>query len=279
MLAVGVGMVMAAAAAWAQGPAKPAHKRALIVWGGWEGHEPKQTVDLFVPWLTEQGFDVDVADSLEPYADPARMNGLSLIVQAVTMGQITPKQEAGLLAAVRGGTGLAGWHGGIADSFRASPEYEFMVGGSWAAHPGGVFDYEVTVIGGDDPITRGLRTFRIRSEQYYMLVDPFVEVLATTTFGGPAAKAAPWIDGAVMPVVWKKRYGKGRVFVCTLGHSAADFAVPEAREIVRRGLLWAAGVAGRRSSACSDIPGPASCPRRSCLSAGCASTCIQSTTS
>jgi type 1 glutamine amidotransferase len=219
-------------------------KKVLMVWGGWEGHEPKQCVDLFAPWLESQGFEVEVSHTLDSYLDLAKMKNLVLVVQAVTMGQITPAQEKGLLDAVRGGVGLAGWHGGLADSFRANTEYEFMVGGSWAAHPGGIIDYDVHLTGGADPITKGLADFRMHSEQYYMLVDPNVQVLATTTFKAPAAKAAPWIEGTVMPVAWKKLYGQGRVFNTTLGHVAADFQVPQARELVQRGMLWAARVAG-----------------------------------
>ena len=215
--------------------------KVLMVWGGWEGHQPKQTVDVFAPWLREQGFDVEIANGLDAYADPAKMKGLALIVQAVTMGQVTPQQEKGLLDAVRGGVGLAGWHGGLADSFRSNPEYEFMVGGSWAAHPGGIIDYTVNIRRQDDPVTKGLADFRMHSEQYYMLVDPSVEVLATTTFSG---QAVPEIKDVVMPVVWKKLYGKGRVFNTTLGHVATDFDVREAREIVQRGMLWAARVSG-----------------------------------
>jgi type 1 glutamine amidotransferase len=234
-------LACAAAPAAAQAPSKG---KVLIVWGGWPGHQPKETVDLFAPWLKEQGFDVEIANSLDAYADAAKLKGLTLIVQAWTMGQITPQQERALEEAVKNGTGLAGWHGGLADSFRANPEYEFMVGGSWAAHPGGIIDYVVNVTNHTDPITKGLADFKMHSEQYYMLVDPNNEVLATTTFLEPAAKAAPWIQGAVMPVVWKKLYGKGRIFNTTLGHSVADFDVPEAKEIVKRGLLWAARVPG-----------------------------------
>jgi type 1 glutamine amidotransferase len=212
-----------------------------MVWGGWPGHEPKQTVDVFAPWLVQQGFDVEISQTLDSYLDAEKMKSLALVVQAVTMGQITPQQERGLLDAVRGGVGLAGWHGGLADAFRSSPEYEFMVGGSWAAHPGGIIDYEVNITRRDDPVTKGLADFRMRSEQYYMLVDPSVEVLATTTFSG---QAVPWIKGVVMPVVWRKLYGKGRVFNSTLGHVAADFNVLEARAIMERGLLWAARVPG-----------------------------------
>jgi type 1 glutamine amidotransferase len=226
-------------ASHAQGPAPK--KKALIVWGGWEGHQPRQTVDIFAPWLAEQGFEVEIANSLDAYLDAEKLKTLALVVQAFTMGQITAPQEKGLLDAVRSGVGLAGWHGGLSDAFRSNTEYEFMVGGSWAAHPGGIIDYEVNITRPDDPITRGLRSFRMHSEQYYMLVDPNVEVLATTTFSG---QFLPAIKGVVMPVVWKKTYGKGRVFHSTLGHVAADFDVPEARDIVKRGLLWAARVAG-----------------------------------
>jgi hypothetical protein len=228
-----------APAAGAQQPA--AKKKVLIVWGGWPGHQPKETVDVFAPWLVEQGFDVEISNSLDSYLDAEKLKGLSLIVQAVTMGTITPQQERGLRDAVRGGVGLAGWHGGLADSFRANPEYEWMVGGSWAAHPGNILDYTVNITKRDDPMMKGLTDFKMRSEQYYMLLDPGVEVLATTTFSG---EPMPAIKGVVMPVVWRKLYGQGRVFNSTLGHVASDFNVTEAKEIMKRGMLWAARVTG-----------------------------------
>jgi hypothetical protein len=239
--AIGLAVLFGLAAAAFALQGAPAKKKALFVWGGWEGHEPKKCVDIFAPWLAGQGFEVEIANTLDAYNDLAKLKSLDLIVQVVTMSQIKPEQERNLEEAVKGGVGLAGWHGGLADSFRASTEYEFMVGGSWAAHPGGVIDYEVNITNAADPITKGLSDFKMRSEQYYLLVDPFVEVLATTTFGG---KHAPWIEGSVMPVVWKKMYGKGRIFYTSLGHVAADFDVPQAREIVKRGILWAARVPG-----------------------------------
>jgi len=211
-------------------------KSALMVWGGWEGHEPKRCVEVFAPLLQNRGFDVRILDTLEVYLDHDYMNSLSLIVPVWTMGRITPEQEKGLLEAIRGGVGIAGWHGGMGDSFRESTEYQFMVGGQWVVHPGGVIDYEVNIVDHEDPITAGLSDFQMHSEQYYMHVDPSNDVLATTTFG---SEHYPWIEGVVMPVVWKRRYGEGRVFYASVGHIARDFDVPEAREIVRRGMLWA----------------------------------------
>lgn len=211
-------------------------KSALMVWGGWDGHEPKQCVDVFAPFLEGQGFAVEVSDSLDSFLDAGRMSGLSLVVPCWTMGRIKPEQEKGLLDAVRGGVGIAGWHGGMGDSFRGSTEYQWMVGGQWVAHPGNILKYRVNVTKPDDPIMAGLQDFDVESEQYYLHVDPGNEVLATTTFGGDAAA---WIAGCVMPQAWKRRYGEGRVFYSALGHVASDFEVPEIRTIMERGLLWA----------------------------------------
>ena len=213
-----------------------AGKRALMVWGGWDGHEPRKCVDIFSPVLKENGYEVKISDSLDSCLDKELMSGLDLIVPAWTMGKISGEQEKGLLEAVKNGTGIAGWHGGMCDSFRENTEYQFMTGGQWVAHPGGVIDYTVNIINRTDPITAGLKDFRMNSEQYYMHVDPSNEVLAATTFDG---RFCGWIEGAVMPVVWKRKYGAGKVFYTSLGHVAKDFDVPEAREIVKRGMLWA----------------------------------------
>ena len=154
------------------------------------------------------------------------------------MSTIKNEEEKGLLEAVASGVGIAGFHGGMGDSFRNNVAYQFMVGGQWVAHPDGIVDYMVNITKSDDPITKGIGDFKMRSEQYFMHVDPSIEVLASTTF--PDRKEAPWVKGTVMPVVWKKSWGKGRVFFSSLGHVAKDFDVPEAREIQRRGMLWAA---------------------------------------
>ena len=211
-------------------------KKALLVSGGWDGHEPKQCADIFAPLLADEGFDVEIATTLDVYRDVEKLKELSLIVPIWTMGQITGEQEKGLLAAVASGVGIAGWHGGMGDSFRNNTEYQFMVGGQWVAHPDGITDYEVNILDHDDPVTAGLDDFKMHSEQYYMHVDPSNKVLATMVFH---PKSAPWVDGCVMPVVWKRMWDKGRVFYSSLGHVAKDFEVPEALEIQKRGMLWA----------------------------------------
>ncbi len=210
----------------------------LIVWGGWEGHTPKQSVEVFAPLLEEAGLKVIVEDSLTAFEDAERLKSLALIVPAWTMDKIAPRQLNPLLEAVRAGTPIGGWHGCMGDSFREATEYQFMVGGQWVAHPGNMIDYSVQIGPTPHPITEGLQDFTIHSEQYYMHVDPGVQVLATTTFDGSHAS---WTEGVVMPVTWTKHYGKGPVFYCSLGHTFEDFKVPEAREMVRRGLLWTTG--------------------------------------
>src|SRR5215212_1108355 len=210
--------------------------KALMVVGGWEGHEPKQCSEIFATVLRGDGFDVEISHTLDAYLDAANLQSVDLIVPIFTMSTITKEQEKGLLDAVASGVGVAGWHGGMADAFRNNPDYQFMVGGQWVAHPGNIIDYTVNITNHDDPITTNLNDFAMHSEQYYLHVDPSNLTLASTTFTG---EYAPWIAGTVMPVVWKRMWGQGRVFYSSLGHIFSDFDVVEARTIMQRGMLWA----------------------------------------
>lgn len=212
-------------------------REALIVWGGWAGHEPEQGARLVAAMLQDAGFTTYLENTTEAFADPG-IAEMSLIVPIFTMSKIEKEELDNLTRAVESGVGLAGYHGGMGDAFREAVEYQFMVGGQWVAHPGNIIDYTVEITKPEDPIMAGLPArFPYRSEQYYMHVDPSNEVLATTRFTG---EHASWIDGVTMPVVWKRRHGLGRVFYSSLGHVAREFEVPEMREILRRGMLWAA---------------------------------------
>ncbi len=214
-------------------------KSALVVWGGWAGHDPEGCAGVLAPWLESAGFKVTVSDTLDAFLNRRRMARYSVIVPIWTMGEISREQSEGLQRAVRGGVGLAGFHGGMCDAFRQDTSYQFMTGGQFVAHPGGKVRYKVKVTAPKDAVVRGLGDFFMTSEQYYMHTDPGNRVLATTTFGGRHGDA-PWIRGTVMPVVWKRMFGKGRVFYSALGHDASEFDVPEVFEIMKRGILWAA---------------------------------------
>jgi uncharacterized protein len=211
-------------------------KTALIVWGGWDGHAPERSAGMVRGMLEGHGFDVRVENSTAAYADPA-IAELNLIVPMITMSTIGKEECENLCAAVRGAVGLGGFHGTMCDSFRNETEYQFTTGGRWVSHPGNIIDYRVNITKPDDAVVKGVGDFDYHSEQYYVHVDPANEVLATTIFTG---EHCAWAKGVVMPVVWKKMYGEGRVFYSALGHTADEFAVPEMATIVERGLVWAA---------------------------------------
>jgi len=208
--------------------------KALIVRGGWDGHEPVQVGDILATALRGNGFEVEIAETLDALKDGAKLKALDLIVPIWTMGSIKPEQLNPLLEAVRSGVGLAGVHGGMCDAFRQETEYQFMCGGQWVSHPGGGgITYNVHIVDPNHPLTKGMHDFKVTSEQYYMHVDPAICVLATTNF--------PDYGNVVMPVTWTKTYGKGRVFYTSLGHVAQVFdQAPQILAMVTNGMIWAA---------------------------------------
>jgi uncharacterized protein len=213
-------------------------RKVLFTYGGWDGHEPAKYLEFLSAWLKEEEANVTTSPTLDPYADKDLMTSIDLVIQIHTMSSITKEQEKGLIEAVeKNGTGLAGWHGGLCDAFRNNVDYQYMTGGQWVAHPGGYVDYEVNIIDQKDDVTKGLKDFPMKSEQYYMHVDPNVKVLATTRFNG---NVNSWIDGCVMPVTWKKMHGKGRIFFTSVGHNLDHIKVqPDAVDMLKRGIKWA----------------------------------------
>jgi uncharacterized protein len=210
--------------------------RALVVRGGWAGHEPVACTELFRPFLAEAGYAVEVAESLDVYDDRAALDRADLVVQCWTRGSLTDAQEDNLVERVRAGAGFAGWHGGVTATAYESRRYHYMVGGQFLCHPGDFVDHDIDIVG-DHSIVDGVAGYRVHTEQYFCHVDPGVTVLATTTFQG--LHGAPETAGTVMPVVWLRDFGAGRVFVSTLGHGPADLRVPQTRTVIERGLLWA----------------------------------------
>jgi type 1 glutamine amidotransferase len=215
-------------------------QRALIVYGGWNGHEPTETANRFASLLRERGFAVELSDSLESFADTEKLAAeYDLLVPNWTMGEISGEQMKGLDEAVRRGVGVGGWHGGAGDAFRGSPAFQMMMGGQFVGHPGDIKDYTVHIADHTHPITRGVEpAFPYTSEQYYLHVDPAIRVLATTVVNQPTA---PGCEGVLMPVAWTKIHGQGRVFYCALGHKDAEFdTFPNAATLITNGLVWAA---------------------------------------
>ncbi len=227
-------------------------RHALVVRGGWDGHHPVEATELFIPFLREHGFDVRIEDSNEIYADKDVMAATDLVMQCVTMSEISHESFVGLRDAVRAGTGLAGWHGGIADSYRNNSDYLQLIGGQFATHPAThpdkirgdqsdnylPYTVELTPLGRTHEITAGIEDFDLMTEQYWVLHDELNDVLATTTH--PAQPYQPWHRTVTSPAIWTRLWGEGRVFVSTPGHSIDVLEDANVRTIIERGLLWAA---------------------------------------
>ncbi|WP_402466333.1 ThuA domain-containing protein [Isoptericola aurantiacus] len=216
-------------------------RTALVVRGGWQGHDPVATTDLFLPVLADAGFDVTVEDSLEVYADESVMAGTDLVVQNWTMGEILADEMHGLRLAVENGTGLAGWHGGLLDAFRGATDYQHIVGGQFVAHPDDMVDHEIAVRPerADHPVVAGIGPrIRLTTEQYWVQTDPLCDVLVTTTHA--PRDDVPWDEPVTVPAVWTRRWGRGKVFACTVGHGVDELRHPDVSAIIGRGLVWAA---------------------------------------
>ena len=227
-------------------------KHALIVRGGWDGHQPVETSDAFVPFLGEHGYEVRVEDETTVYTDPEYMAGVDVVVQTNTMSTIAGDELRGLITAVRNGTGLAGWHGGIADSYRSSSDYLQLIGGQFASHPAKAAPGELEGNAADNfvrhtidivpemaghPIVAGISDFELTTEQYWVLSDDYNDVLATTTVA--VRDYEPWRRPITCPAIWTRQWGDGRVFVSTPGHDLAVVSDPNVRTIIERGILWA----------------------------------------
>jgi type 1 glutamine amidotransferase len=231
-------------------PAAPA-KKALVVRGGWDGHQPVEATELFIPFLLENGFEVRVEGSTAVYADEDYLRTVDLIVQANTMTSIEWPEFLGLRGAIENGTGLAGWHGGIADSYRNNSDYLQLIGGQFAAHPGKHPDersgeqsdnyvphlIQMTAAAAEHPITQGITDFELITEQYWVLHDDYNDVLATTTQA--VRPWDPWSRPVTSPAIWTRQWGAGRIFVSTPGHRVEVLQDTNVKTIIERGLLWA----------------------------------------
>ncbi|MGI9540773.1 MAG: ThuA domain-containing protein [Flavobacteriaceae bacterium] len=212
-------------------------KNILIVYGGWKGHQPEIFANKIAAWLKDKDAKVTLSESTKIYTNEGLMRQVDLIIQHITMSEMSGSESRALQEAVMRGVGLAGCHGGLGDAFRNNKEYQYMIGGQFVKHPGGQVDYTVNITAVENPLVMDIKDFTLHSEQYYMHVDPAISILATTRFTG---EHDAWIEGIEIPVVWTKPYGKGRIFYSSLGHNKEDFDIPQVWEIITRGITWAA---------------------------------------
>jgi type 1 glutamine amidotransferase len=215
-------------------------KRKAMIVQGHRWHDPEDVSDAFTRMLVEENFEVEISETLDAYADVEKLKSLDLIIPLWTMGDITDEQIEPIFEAVSSGVGLAGCHAGLCDAFRKRLKWQYMTGGIWLDHPGSIITYTVNIKHGPTLITEGLKDFEITSEQYYLLVDPAVVVLASTQCMPQGGYNAT--NGVVeMPVVWTKRWGKGRIFYNSIGHDGEPFnKIEQVYKITQRGFSWAA---------------------------------------
>ncbi|MCL2300180.1 MAG: ThuA domain-containing protein [Firmicutes bacterium] len=227
-------------------------KSALIFWGGWDGHEPEKVAKRFEKMLKNEGFDVRVVQGADKLPGYQQLAALDLLVPVTTGCKMPGETSRAIAKAVGAGVGIAGCHGGMCDAYREDTEWQFMTGGQWVSHPGGdKVEYTVHIARNSSPLTLGIEDFQVKSEQYYLHVDPSIEVLATTRF--PLVSYYHAANKPVdMPVVWTKYWGLGRVYYNSLGHHDDVFGLaPAAQELMRRGFLWAA--AGKQAAAAQGL--------------------------
>ena len=118
----------------------PAFRRLGANWLRSLGHEVETAGDaeagtaLAASWAP----DAVLLDlSMPPHLDPAA--GIANVARFAPAPVIVLTGHADgnhALAAIEAGTGFAGWHGGIADSYRNTSDYLHLVGGQFACHPG-----------------------------------------------------------------------------------------------------------------------------------------------
>lgn len=217
---------------------KPMTKKALVFYGGWDGHEPHQVAEHFKQLLEQAGCEVDLYDDLSCLDNKESLMTYHVFVPIWTMGELTKERSENISEAIGAGAGLIGCHGGMCDAFRSNVLWQFITGGNWVSHPGGDgVPYKVEFTNASSSLTEGFSDFEVKSEHYYLHVDPCVEVLATTRF--PNVHWYHSTNKAVaMPVIWTKRWGHGRVYYTSLGHHADIIQETQVSQLLERGINW-----------------------------------------
>jgi type 1 glutamine amidotransferase len=144
------------------------------------------------------------------------------------------KAKAGLLDYVKNGGNIVALHFACS-AFQDWKDYGALLGRVWKKGVGGhgpYGEFEVNIQDSKHPITKGLKDFKTEDELYAKLTgDEEIEVLASAH--------SAW-SGNVEPMVFVKRYGKGRVVQNVLGHALDSKQNPSYQKLLVRGVEWAA---------------------------------------
>jgi len=207
-------------------------KNVLIVSGGWLGHKPYEFADFFEQLYKDQDFEVVHSHTLDSFNDLNFLKSFDILMPNWTMGEISDEQEHNISEAIKSGVNLVGIHGGAGDAFRSCLTYQWMLGGQFLAHPY-VGEYEVRITQKDHPICLGISaSFTVNTEQYYMLTEPSIKVLAETRYIYEG-------QTMIMPVAWVKNWGQGKVFYSALGHEPSEYDVyPEMKQLLTQAIRF-----------------------------------------
>jgi len=198
-------------------------KSILIIWGGWQGHDPQGVAEKLANILTDHRYQVDVRSDLGVLINE-NLKTYDVLIPIWSCGIASPIYIQPLLEAIESGLGLVTWHGGI-NWFDQADYYDLI--GAYYLRDTPVESYSVQLE--DHAFTKGLTDFDIKSETYYMLVNPMNTLLATTS-----------CKGHRLPLMWTKTYGAGRVFYSSLAHDLDQLFMPDHLSILLRAIEWAA---------------------------------------
>lgn len=220
--------------------ADPNQIRVLIVTGqDWPGHLWRETAPA-LRLLLEQDKRVAVRIVEDPHAlDSAALTNYNVaLLHFQNWQQPGPGVAAreNLRRFVENGGGLMSVHFACGAWQGEWPEFANIIGRVWdpklrGHDPRGKFT--VQIVDGEHPVTRGLKDFETDDELYTCLVgDAPIHLLA---------QAKSKVDNRDHAMAFTHTYGKGRVFLTTLGHDVKGFTNSVVPQLLRQGCAWAAG--------------------------------------
>jgi type 1 glutamine amidotransferase len=152
---------------------------------------------------------------------------------------MTPEQKDAMLAAIRAGKGVIGFHSAT-DAFHSKGEvdpYTKMIGGEFLTH--GAQQKATIHVKFKFPGLEDLKDYDMLDEWYVNKnLNPDICVILsidTKDMKGPQYQRAPY------PMTWARMEGKGRVFYTAMGHRNDVWTNPIMQKVTIAGLDWVSG--------------------------------------